>query len=71
MPQITLSNAHGHTVTISGDYDNVLAYLKHIKLLVSLAQLRLEEVGANKMSARAKSDWELLYEAIEQFKTEN
>ena len=71
MLQITISNAHGHTVTISGDYDNVLAYLKHMRMLVCHAQLRLEDLGANIMSERAMKDWTLLYEACEQFKAEN
>lgn len=64
MPQITLSNAHGHTVTISGDFENLVSYLLHMRLLVRQAKLRFVELEADVMAALAEKDWELLYDAI-------
>lgn len=66
MPQITISNAHGHTVTMSGDYENLVSYLMHMRLLVSQANQRFIELEANIMAERANKDWELLYNAIKE-----
>ena len=66
MSQITISNAHGHTVTMSGDYENLVSYLMHMRLLVSQANQRFIELEANIMAERANKDWELLYNAIKE-----
>lgn len=68
MEQITLSNAHGHTVTISGDFKNLVSYLLHMRLLVCQAKLRFVELEANVMAERAEKDWELLYDAINELR---
>lgn len=68
MAQITLSNAHGHTVTISGDFKNLVSYLMHMSLLVSQANQRFIELEANKMAERANQDLMLLHKAIEELR---
>lgn len=68
MPQITISNALGHTVTMSGEYNDLVSYLMHMRLLVTIAEQRYRELGAYTMAERANQDWELLYNAINELR---
>lgn len=70
MSQITLSNTHGHTVTISGEYDDLIAYLKHLQYFITAAKTYYEQVGADILESRALDDWSLLHDAIEIIKAE-
>ena len=68
MEQITIKNAHGHTVTISGDFRNLVSYLMHMSLLVSQANQRFVELKANIMAERTNQDLMLLHKAIEELR---
>lgn len=71
MSQITISNAHGHTVTISGEYNDLIAYLKHLGFLIAAAKTYYEKVDAEKLQSRASEDWSLIHDAIEILKAES
>lgn len=70
MASIEITNAHGHTVTITADDENLVSFVKHLKYHASLVMTKCMEENAQASYDSARRDFDAYDEALQIYRAE-
>ena len=70
MASIEITNAHGHTVTITADDENLVSFIKHLKYHASIVMTECMREKLQNLYDSARRDFDAYDEALQIYKAE-